>query len=135
MGLRPTGTTLDRIDNSKGYTPDNCRWATPFIQSNNRAIPNKWGFKGISVLSSGSFVGSFRVSGSKLNTPARKTAEEAARDRDLALYEWYGEEARIALNFPELIPVAAPTIITDKYLDSLIEERDAKVFGGSADKN
>jgi hypothetical protein len=35
IGARPTGTTLDRVDGSKGYNPDNCKWSTFKEQANN----------------------------------------------------------------------------------------------------
>lgn len=46
MGEKPKGETLDRIDNNKGYSPSNCRWATSEEQNNNLRKSVKLKFNG-----------------------------------------------------------------------------------------
>lgn len=58
MGERPLDHTIDRIDNSKGYSKDNCRWATSGVQNHNKKKPKnaKGKYKGVTVTDRGIIV-------------------------------------------------------------------------------
>lgn len=47
MGERVDGLTIDRIDNSKGYNKENCRWATTAEQAQNRTSNNLVEYRGV----------------------------------------------------------------------------------------
>lgn len=51
MGEKPgNGYSLDRIDNTKGYSPDNCRWATIHEQAKNRRGTHPITFNGETLI-------------------------------------------------------------------------------------
>ena len=46
MGDPPQGSSIDRRDNHKGYTPENCHWTTSKVQQNNRRTTRMLEYKG-----------------------------------------------------------------------------------------
>ena len=49
MGEAPSGCSIDRINNNLGYSPDNCRWSTPTLQSRNRRSSRIITYCGVSI--------------------------------------------------------------------------------------
>lgn len=54
IGVPPDGLTLERLDNNKGYSKENCAWVTMAVQNENKRpqkprCDNKTGIKGVSM--------------------------------------------------------------------------------------
>lgn len=49
MGPRPAGSSIDRIDNSAGYSPGNCKWSTPVEQVRNRRTTMLYQWAGVEL--------------------------------------------------------------------------------------
>lgn len=53
MGPRPQGTSIERKDNDKGYSKENCKWATRKEQQRNRRVNVYVTIEGITYLAIG----------------------------------------------------------------------------------
>ena len=84
------GYTLDRIDNDKGYSPDNCRWADATTQAVNQRMQknNTSGFVGVSWdISKNKWVAHIKVNKVGINLGCFPTKEEAVLARDNYIIE------------------------------------------------
>lgn len=85
MGVKPfVGASIDRIDNNKGYSPENCRWADSVTQSHNTRIrkDNKSGVKGVSFdKAKNKWVARMSYKGKRILNKTVATFEEACQIR------------------------------------------------------
>ena len=73
--------SLDRIKLDLGYSPDNCRWTTKYIQSQNTRklmSTNKSGYRGVSVHTSGKWQAEIKHNGKRSYLGLFNSALEAA---------------------------------------------------------
>jgi hypothetical protein len=96
MGDPPTKKhSIDRIDPSKGYSKDNCRWATWAQQSRNKLknFSNKTTskFKGVELLANGSYRARIGFNNRKISLGCFATEIDAAKAYNEAALKYHGD--------------------------------------------
>jgi hypothetical protein len=101
MGEPPEKHELDRIDGTKGYSKDNCRWATSQQQSMNmlkRNRPTSSRFKGVGYSKTNrNWIARIKFNRKNVHIGCFAREEDAARAYDSKARELFGEFA--CLNF------------------------------------
>ena len=97
MGERPSFShSLDRIDNSKNYSPENCRWVTKTEQMLNRKLQknNTTGYRGVRKAKN-TWEANITKNGKTEYLGRFKTAKEAAEAYNTRAKELHGVFAKL----------------------------------------
>lgn len=73
--------TIERIDNNKGYSPDNCRWASSFEQHNNMSTNRSITYNGVIYHSTSEFCRKYNLNYNKF----RQMYNRYNKDLDYAI--------------------------------------------------
>ena len=92
MGERPAGMTLDRIDGSKGYFKENCRWADLTLQAYNKGMmsSNTSGRTGVHQLANGNWQAIISYYKERIILAYNVSFESASQARAEGELKYYG---------------------------------------------